>query len=429
MDTEAIMLSIEALKICRDTGISPSSALYFAAKKKRYSIKELRMARKMLHIYSIYRRSASTYLEKNMPEQGLDWMSKILLELLASCILGGVELGDISILASRLRQSMGKNWPDQLEKLLGLLRYIYSRPKKEVNYPGWFVKYLEKIIGKIETEYYLDFQDNVKPPIYASLNVLKMDKEKILKLVEEKNVILKEDSRLPGIYIMETSNTKDLKNLMNQGLIIIHDLSSYYAVKILEPRPDDIILDVCSAPGTKTWLTTVEMKNRGVILSIDSSWKRIRSQNKRMKFLGAKIVKLVQADATNPLPVRIEADKVLVDPPCSSTGLIWREPFYRWVIKPRHIRMFANLQSSILWNLSRNVKRGGCLVYSTCSITVEENEYVIEDFLKTHPNFELEEPSITMGSTGLRSLNETRRLYPHTDMCNGFFIALLKRRY
>lgn len=429
VDAEAILLSMEALKICRETSISPSSALYFAAKKRRYTLRDLRMARKILHIYSIHRRSASVYLGKILLDQDLDWMSKTLLELISSCILGGIDLGDIGMLISMLRQSMGRNWPNQVERYLGFLRYISSRPRKEVNYPDWFVKYLEKIIGKVETEFYLDFQDNVKPPIYASLNLLKMDKEKILKIAEEKNVILKEDSRLPGIYIVEPSSTIDLKNLMNQGLVIIHDFSSYYAVKILEPRPDNVVLDICSAPGTKTWLTVLEMKNRGLVLSIDSSWKRIRSQNKRMKFLDAKIVKLIKADATKPLPIRIEADRVMVDPPCSSTGLIWREPFYRWMIKPRHIKMFANLQSSILENSSRNVKRGGYLVYSTCSITVEENEYVIEDFLRTHPNFELGEPSISIGLRGLRNLAETRRLYPHTDMCNGFFIALLKRRY
>lgn len=429
MDPEAIILSIEALKLCRETSISPSSALYFAAKKKRYTIRELRMARKILHIYSIYRSSASRYLEKLIADSMLDWLSKTILELISSCIIGGIDLGDITVLVSNLRQSMGKNWPEELEKHLGILRLIYLRPKVEVNYPKWFRRYLEKMMDKIEAEYYLDFQDRVNPPLYASLNTLKMDKEKILKLAEERNIVLKEDNRIPGIYLVETLNTKDLKGLMNQGLISIHDFSSYYAVKILKPKPNDVVLDVCSAPGTKTWLTALEMKNRGVIISIDSSWKRIRSQIKRMDFLNVKIDEAIQADATKSLPIRLEADKVIVDPPCSSTGLIWREPFYRWIIKPRHIRMFSNLQLKILQNSSRQVKQGGYLVYSTCSITVEENEHVVEDFLRINSNFKLVEPSLMIGSSGLRGLVEARRLYPHTDMCNGFFIALLMRRY
>ena len=359
----------------------------------------------------------------------LDWVSKTILELISSCIIGGIDFGDITILVSKLRQSMGKNWPEELEKHLGILRLIYSRPEVEVNYPIWFTRYLEKIMGKMDAEYYLDFQDRVNPPIYASLNILKMDKEKILKLAEERNVVLKEDNRIPDIYLVETSNTKGLKDLMNQGLITIHDFSSYYAVKILKPKPNELVLDVCSAPGTKTWLTALEMKNKGVIISIDSSWKRIKSQVKRMNFLNVRIVEVIQADATKPLPIRLEVDKVIVDPPCSSTGLIWREPFYRWVIKPRHIKMFSNFQSKILQNSSRHVKQGGYLIYSTCSITIEENEHVVEDFLRINPNFELVEPSLSIGSHGLRGLAEARRLYPHTDMCNGFFIALFMRRY
>jgi 16S rRNA (cytosine967-C5)-methyltransferase len=420
---------MEALKLCRETGISPSSALYLAARKKRYTIKELRIARKILHTYSIYRKSATRYLENIISDSMLDWVSKTILELISSCIIGGIDFGDITILMSKLRQSMGKNWPEELEKHLGILRLIHLRTEVEVNYPMWFIRYLEKIMGKIDAESYLDFQDRVNPPIYASLNTLKMDKEKILKLAEERSIVLEEDNRIPDIYLVETSNTKGLKDLMNQGLVTIHDFSSYYAVKILKPKPNELVLDVCSAPGTKTWLTALEMRNRGVIVSIDSSWRRIKSQVKRMNFLNVRIVEVTQADARKPLPIRLEVDKVLVDPPCSSTGLIWREPFYRWAIKPRHIRMFSNLQLKILQNSSRHVKEGGYLIYSTCSITVEENEYVVEDFLRINPNFELVEPSLSIGSHGLRDLAEARRLYPHTDMCNGFFIALFMRRY
>ncbi len=429
MNSDAILLSLEALKVCREINVSPSSALYFVARKERYNIKDLRMARKILHIYSIYRKSARQCLKKLILGLSLDWVSMTILELISSCIIGGMDFGDISQLVSSLRKAMGKNWPEELEKYLGILRFIHPSPRIEINYPTWFTKYLEKIMGRIETEHYLDFQDKVNPPLYASLNTLKLSVEEILKIADEENVLLREDDRLPGIYLVETSNTRGLKRLMDKGLITIHDFSSYYAVKALRPELDEVILDVCSAPGTKTWITTLEMKNRGKIISIDSSWKRIRSQLKRMKFLDAKIVQLIQADATIPLPLRIEVDKVIVDPPCSSTGLIWREPFYRWVIKPRHIKMFANLQLRILENSAIHLKKGGLLLYSTCSITIEENEMVIEDFIRTHPNFELVEIPLDVGSQGLRGLTETRRLYPHTDRCNGFFTALLKRRY
>ncbi|MEM3951879.1 MAG: RsmB/NOP family class I SAM-dependent RNA methyltransferase [Nitrososphaerota archaeon] len=280
----------------------------------------------------------------------------------------------------------------------------------------------------MEARRYLGFQDNVNPPIYAVLNKLKKNEEEIIKIAEENNVHLRIDKRLPGIYILEAEDTRRLKKLLDAGLITIQDFSSYYAVRILDPKPQEKILDVCSAPGTKTFLMTLNMKNRGLIVSIDSSWTRIKGQKKRMKFLGVEIAYEIQADARYPLPIQEKFDKVIVDPPCSSTGLIWREPFYRWFIKPRHIRAFAKLQSEILNTSSKYVKDGGLLLYSTCSITIEENEYVVEDFLKMNPEFSLVDIEIEVGSRGLRGLEESRRLYPHRDLCNGFFVTLFRKK-
>ncbi|MBO8142900.1 MAG: hypothetical protein H0Z37_12145, partial [Firmicutes bacterium] len=109
-------------------------------------------------------------------------------------------------------------------------------------------------------------------------------------------------------------------------------------------------------------------------------------------------------------------------------GLFWREPIYRWMIKPRHIRMFARLQAKILENSSAHVKSNGILLYSACSLSIEENELILEDFLKIHPEFELEEVDPKLGDHGLRGLSEARRLYPHRDRCNGFFLAKLVKR-
>ena len=90
--------------------------------------------------------------------------------------------------------------------------------------------------------------------------------------------------------------------------------------------------------------------------------------------------------------------------------------------------MFARLQAKILENSSKHVKLNGMLLYSTCSLTIEENELVLEDFLKVHPEFDLEEVYPELGDRGLRGLSEARRLYPHRDRCNGFFLAKLVKR-
>jgi 16S rRNA C967 or C1407 C5-methylase (RsmB/RsmF family) len=212
-------------------------------------------------------------------------------------------------------------------------------------------------------------------------------------------------------------------------LLLIQDLSSYYAVYVLDPRPGQRILDICAAPGSKTILAGIRMRNWGLIISMDSSISRLKAHLKRVRRAGLRVVEDLAADATALPPVRLEADAVLLDPPCSSTGLFWREPIYKQIVKPRHVKMFARLQAKMLRSSASRVKRGGHIIYSTCSISLEENELIIEDFLKIHPEFELVDLEPRLGVDGLRGLVEARRLYPHRDYCNGFFIAKLRRRW
>lgn len=435
MEARAIALCLEALKITRRERISPSSSLYIAYRKGDYSTSELRMARRILHLYSIHRKTINNILADIIDSQDLSWEGKKILELLSISILYGSRFRDVDKLVIDLRRILKRDWPKELEKHIGLIRFLDKIDKSMLfeersveNYQVWFVEYVEELLGRVEARRYLDFQDNVNPPIYAVLNSLKKNEEEIIKIVEENGVHLRVDKRLPGTYILEIEDTRRLKKLLDTGLITIQDLSSYYAVKILDPKPQEKILDICSAPGTKTFLMALNMKNSGLIVSIDSSLTRIRGQKKRMKFLRVEIVSEIQADARYPLPIQKKFDKVIVDPPCSSTGLIWREPFYRWFIKPKHIRAFAKLQLEILNTSSRYVKDDGLLLYSTCSITIEENEYIVEDFLKMNPEFSLVDIEIEVGSKGLRGLEASRRLYPHRDLCNGFFVTLFKKK-
>jgi len=185
------------------------------------------------------------------------------------------------------------------------------------------------------------------------------------------------------------------------------------------------VLDVCAAPGAKTALTAFLMKNRGRIYSIDSSPKRMRVLEKNVRRVGADIVHPLLADATKPLPVRRTMDVVLVDPSCSGTGIYWRAPTQKWRYGQRSLARFSGIQHRILHNAAETVKPGGRLVYCTCSITLEENEIVIERFLRQHPEFKVEEIGPKIGQPGLRGLSACRRLYPHLHEANGSFIAAM----
>ena len=143
--------------------------------------------------------------------------------------------------------------------------------------------------------------------------------------------------------------------------------------------------------------------------------------------MGVEIAEPVIAEGRRTLPLMLEADIVVVDPPCTGTGTFRKVPSAKWRLSPRSIERMADVQWQILSNSAENVRSGGILVYSTCSITVEENEMQIEKFLKWNPEFSLVDLEPRIGLPGLRTLEKCQRLYPHIHNCNGFFIAKLQR--
>jgi 16S rRNA (cytosine967-C5)-methyltransferase len=169
------------------------------------------------------------------------------------------------------------------------------------------------------------------------------------------------------------------------------------------------------------------MQNRGVIYSVDYSRRRMGVWRNEVARMGVEIAEPLIADACNALPIAIEADRVVLDPPCTSTGAFAKLPSAKWRLTPRSIEKMAEIQWQMLENSAEKVKPGGMLIYSTCSITVEENEMLIERFLKWHPEFSLVEINPKMGLPGLRGMEKCQRLYQHINECNGFFIAKLLR--
>ncbi|MEM4719194.1 MAG: RsmB/NOP family class I SAM-dependent RNA methyltransferase [Nitrososphaerota archaeon] len=429
---EAVSLAFAAVKRHLEQEISLKSALYASYQEHGARIRALRLARKMLHLYALGGYQASSLLRK-LSRDKLDQDSVILLSLLLCSIQAGLNLGDPKELVDALRRLMGRLWPKGVEPWIGMIRSIQSAElglQIRPGYQPWFIKLAARVLGRAGARELLRFQDENKPRTYVALNTLLASPERILEEAERSGVRLTPDRRLPGLYVLDhVEDTRGLISLTRRMLLLIQDLSSYYAVHALDPRPGQRILDICAAPGSKTILAGIRMRNRGLIISMDSSTSRLRTHLRRVRGAGLRIVEDVVADATKPLPLNMEADAILLDPPCSSTGLFWREPIYRQMVKPRHIKMFARLQAKMLESSAPHVAKGGHIIYSTCSISLEENELLIEDFLKLHPEFELVDLEPRLGMDGLRGLAEARRLYPHKDYCNGFFIAELRRRW
>ena len=141
---------------------------------------------------------------------------------------------------------------------------------------------------------------------------------------------------------------------------------------------------------------------------------------------GVKVANPIRADARN-IPSIEEVDVVLVDPPCSNTGVFARNPSIKWKNSVEELAGFTMRQYSILKEAAAHVSPNGTLVYCTCSILPEENELVIENFLRRQQDFKVIPQTPFVGSPGLRGLNLCQRFYPHLHDCNGYFIAKMQR--
>jgi 16S rRNA (cytosine967-C5)-methyltransferase len=188
------------------------------------------------------------------------------------------------------------------------------------------------------------------------------------------------------------------------------------------------VLDVCSAPGTKTSYLAQLMKNQGNIYSIDYSKRRSKIWKNEMIQMGVEIAYPIIADARYLFPLKVSADVIILDPPCTSTGVFSKQPSAKWRLTPQSINKMADIQWQMISNCVDKVKSGGTIVYSTCSITIEENELIIEKFLKNNIDFFLVKIEPEIGLPGLRGLTKSQRFYPNLHRSNGFFIAKLRKK-
>jgi len=264
--------------------------------------------------------------------------------------------------------------------------------------PRWFVKYCFKLLGRSQAIRFLESTTKATPT-YIRLNTLKGSEESLLKKIRKDGVQVEKVESLRHTYVVSSTQRPLARTRsFSDGLFYIQDKASCLATEVACPKPGDTVLDVCAAPGAKTTYLAQLMGNRGVIYSLDYS-------------------------------LKVEADLVVLDPPCTSTGAFAKTPSAKWRLTKRSVKRMADIQWKMINQCAPHVKEGGFLVYSTCSVCLEENELLIERFLKWHPEFKLVKTNPSVGLPGLRGLTNCQRLYPHVHNCNGFFVAkLLKER-
>ncbi len=298
-----------------------------------------------------------------------------------------------------------------------------KRVALETHLPVWWVDYCFRMLGRGEAVALLSSPPR---PRYIRFNALKNHGRTALPnaMGDLANRLTKVPST-PKLYTLRSSLSA-FTEFFKQGLFQIQDLASYLAITAGDPKPRETVLDMCAAPGAKTATLAQLMKNRGRVLSVDYSLERMKTWKREVQRLGVEIADPLVGDAAR-LGLRENFDLVVVDPPCTGTGVFDRNPRMKWHISPQSINRYSILQRGFLDSASSLLKRDGRILYCTCSLTVEENEDVVATFLKSHPDFETRPVLKQYGSPGLRGMVDCRRFYPHRDYTAGYFVARLQR--
>jgi 16S rRNA (cytosine967-C5)-methyltransferase len=304
-----------------------------------------------------------------------------------------------------------------------------NRSAFKLSVPPWLLEYGERLLGAKEArDFFASGLEN--PSIYVRVNTLQASIDETVQDLIKEGFQCASAPGIPEVLKLQrgakpvTHAAAYLKNA-----IYIQSLASALVSRITNPAPDAIIVDLCAAPGSKTSHLAQLMRNQGTILAIDNAPPRARELQKNLLRLGVRNSHVILASSFG-LPLRdaFHADYVLIDPPCSNTGVIQTRPEVKWNITPERIERIKRIQTRLLNNGSALVAPDGYAIYSTCSITLEENEHLIRDFLSKHPEFELNPTESSIGVTGFGDCRQCLRLFPHQQCTEGFFIARLHRK-
>ncbi|MDB6019593.1 MAG: hypothetical protein JWR19_4082 [Pedosphaera sp.] len=282
----------------------------------------------------------------------------------------------------------------------------YSHP--DWLYQRWATRWdREKAVSLMEW-------NNTPPPTFARVNSLKTDAGNLMKQWEAEGVKFLPMQRgwVEAELVFQLESHPPLAGLRSfqAGFFYIQDPSTLLAAREMYARPGETVLDMCAAPGGKTTFMAQQMQNNGLIVAEDNNAERLSLIQENCARLGVTCVKVELTSANAKSDLRF--DRILIDAPCSNTGVMRRRVDLRWRISPEEIERLRLTQLELLRNAAARLKAGGTLVYSTCSLEPEENSKVVEEFLGTHADFKLA---------------SQRELLPFADGVDGAFVARLIR--
>jgi NOL1/NOP2/sun family putative RNA methylase len=295
-----------------------------------------------------------------------------------------------------------------------------------------------QFLGLDETLKLLEANDIPLAPTIR-VNTLKISSVDLKRRLEDKGFVLEPIKWIPyGFKISKLTSNLGSTHEYLQGYYYLQNVASMLPAEILDPKPNDVVIDMCAAPGSKATQIAQIMNNEGTLILIDRNKNRIPALEMNVRRLGIKNTIILNLDARTLQDLNLKADKILLDAPCTGEGLIRQDKARKKSKRLKDIEEMASIQKNLLFSGLKTLKPGGLLLYSTCSIAPEENELVINNVLKKLPNMVIQKTNHQYGVKGLTNvfgeelmnqLGYSQRLYPHVHDTIGFFMCLIKNQH
>ena len=293
-----------------------------------------------------------------------------------------------------------------------------------------------QFLGEDQTKQLLKANEKPLTPSIR-VNTLKTDKNSLKTRLERKGVTLEPIDWISyGFRIKNSPINLGSTHEYLQGYYYLQSVATMIPALILDPKPNEIVIDMCAAPGGKATHLAQIMNNEGNLILIERNKKRLPALEVNLLRMGVNNSIVVNDDAVNLPKMDFRADKILLDAPCTGEGLIRQDPSRKRSKKMKDINKMSIIQKQLLESGLKCLKTGGELLYSTCSIGPEENEIVVNDVLNSLSDYKISEIPHNYGENGFTEvygkslrgdLRYSQRIYPHFHDTIGFFLCLIKK--
>jgi 16S rRNA (cytosine967-C5)-methyltransferase len=319
-----------------------------------------------------------------------------------------------AVLRNIIRNIDGIRYPPPSEDLVQYLSVYYSHPHWMVK--RWLARFGEEDVKKLLTSC------NERPTLSLRINRLKIEPGLFLKKLEEQGIPYTGSTHVDYFVRVKSLSRIGDMGLFRSGMFTIQDESAAMPCLLLGAKPGERVLDLCAAPGGKSTNIAEMMKGEGEIVAIDKYEVKLNQIRSSCERLGLHNITLLATDATT--LETAQADRVLLDAPCSGLGVLAKKPDIKWKRDVSDLMQLTRMQSAMIDNAGRLVKPGGVLVYSTCTMEPEENQEIVAGFLARNPEFRVENAAAFV-SRDLVSPEGFVETFPHRHAMDGSFAARL----